>query len=131
MFKLLLLFICVPLGELYLLLLLGRYIGALNTVLIVILTGVIGGYLTRREGLSTLRKIREKLSKSKLPGGELLDGAFILISGVLLITPGIITDLLGFLGLVPLTRKVMKRIVLKRLKRAIESGQISVYIKRT
>jgi UPF0716 protein FxsA len=92
--KLLVLFIAVPLVELYLLLLVGRVIGALYTILIVVLTGGLGGFLAKREGLAVLRRVRERLNAGERPGGELLDGAIILVAGALLITPGMVTDFL-------------------------------------
>lgn len=129
LFKLLGLFVLVPLVELYLLLLVGRAIGALYTVMLVVLTGILGGYLARREGLSVLRKIRAKLQASGIPESELLDGAIILVAGALLITPGMATDLLGLLGLFPLTREFLKRLVTGRLKRSLSRGTIDVKLK--
>jgi UPF0716 protein FxsA len=127
--RLLVLFVAVPLVELYLLLLVGRAIGSLWTVLIVVLTGILGGYLARREGLAVLRRIQEKLEVGELPGGELLDGAIILISGALLITPGMVTDALGLLGLFPLTRIFFKKIATKRLQRLVHQRAIDVEFK--
>ena len=129
LFKLLALFVAVPLVELYLLLLVGRVIGALWTVLIVVLTGILGGFLARREGLAVLRRVGEKLDAGELPGGELLDGAIILVSGALLITPGMVTDLLGVLGLLPITREWLKQITTRRFRRMVESGTIDVEFK--
>jgi len=127
--KLLVLFIAVPLVELYLLILVGQVIGALWTVLIVVLTGILGGFLAKREGLAVLRRVREKLDAGELPGDELLDGAIILVSGALLITPGMVTDFLGLLGLLPLTRKWFKRIVTKRFQRLVNHRAIDVEFK--
>jgi UPF0716 protein FxsA len=129
LFKLLALFIIVPLVELYLLLLVGRMIGALYTILIVVLTGILGGYLAKREGFAVLGRVRGRLEAGELPGGELLDGAIILVSGALLITPGMVTDFLGLLGLLPLTRKWFKRIVTKRFQRLVNHGAIDVEFK--
>lgn len=128
--KFFIVFISVPLIELFLLIEVGKLIGALNTALLVAITGVIGGYLAKREGLSCLYTIRSKLDSGALPGQELIDGAFILVSGTLLITPGIITDALGLLGLVPATRKfltnwVTKKFV-KKFKKKAEKDYISV-----
>lgn len=129
LFKLLALFVAVPLVELYFLLLVGRVIGAPWTVLIVVLTGILGGFLARREGLAVLRRVGEKLDAGELPGGELLDGAIILVSGALLITPGMVTDLLGVLGLLPITREWLKQITTRRFRRMVESGTIDVEFK--
>lgn len=125
-FKLLALFVIIPLGELYLLLLVGRAIGAVYTVLIVILTGMVGGYLARREGLAVLGRVRERLDAGELPGGELLDGAIILVAGALLITPGMVTDLLGLWGLLPPTRGWLRRRVTRRLQQSVRRGAIDV-----
>jgi len=124
--RLLVLFIIVPLIELYLLLLVGHLVGALWTLLIIVLTGCLGGYLARREGFSVLRRIREGLDMGELLRGELLDGAVILISGALLITPGMVTDFLGLLGLLPLTRRWLRRIATRRFHRMTEDGVIDV-----
>ncbi|MFQ6090741.1 MAG: FxsA family protein [Candidatus Bipolaricaulia bacterium] len=128
-FKLLAVFVAVPLVELYLLLLVGRVIGAFWTVLIVVLTGVLGGFLAKREGLAVLRRVRERLDGGELPGDELLDGAIILISGALLITPGMVTDLLGLLGLLPLTRRWFKQMATRRFRRSVRRGAIDVEFK--
>lgn len=116
--KFFILFISVPLIELYLLFEVGKLIGLLNTILLVVITGMIGGYLAKREGLSCLSNIREKLDSGFLPGSELLDAGFILASGALLITPGIITDALGFLGLTPFSRRFLKRWIKKKFKKS-------------
>jgi UPF0716 protein FxsA len=129
LFRLLALFIVVPLVELYLLLLVGRAIGPLFTILIVVLTGILGGYLARREGLVVLRKIRGRLQAGGIPESELLDGAIILVSGALLITPGMATDLLGVLGLFPLTRKFFRRLATRRFQRSVSQGTIDVEFK--
>ncbi len=129
LFNLLALFVAVPLIELYLLLLVGRAIGALYTIMIVVLTGILGGYLARREGLFVLGRVREKLDAGELPGGELLDGAIILVSGALLITPGMATDFLGLLGLFPLTRQFFKRLGTRRFQRSVSRGTIDVEFK--
>lgn len=127
--KLLVLFTAVPLIELYLLLLVGRVIGALWTILIVVLTGGLGGLLAKREGLAVLRRVRERLDGGELPGDELLNGAIILVAGALLITPGVVTDFLGLLGLLPPTREWFKRIVTKRFQRLVDHGAIDVEFK--
>lgn len=127
--KLLVLFTAVPLVELYLLLLVGRVIGALWTILIVVLTGGLGGLLAKREGLAVLRRVRERLDGGELPGDELLDGAIILVAGALLITPGVVTDFVGLLGLLPLTREWFKRIATKRFQRLVDQGAIDVEFK--
>lgn len=127
--KLLVLFTAVPLVELYLLILVGQVIGALWTVLIVVLTGILGGFLAKREGLAVLRRVREKLDAGELPGDELLDGAIILVSGALLITPGMVTDFLGLLGLLPLTRRWFRQIATRRFQQSVRRKTIDVEFK--
>ena len=97
-------FILVPLIELYILLEVGAIIGSGWTFLIIIATAVIGTRLVRQQGLSTWNQIQQELAQGKLPAQSLFDGICILISGVLLITPGFMTDILGLLLLTPVFR---------------------------
>lgn len=110
-----LLFIVLPFVELTLLLRIGSEIGALNTIGIVIATGVIGGYLAKREGIAVWRRFQAKLAQGAPPNDELLDGVIVLASGALLITPGVITDAIGLLGLFPPTRMLIKKQLRKRV----------------
>ncbi|HSG49226.1 MAG TPA: FxsA family protein [Longimicrobiales bacterium] len=103
--RLALLFIVIPLVELALLIQVGRAVGLLPTILLVLATGVGGAALARREGLRTLAAIQAELARGALPGASLLDGAAVLFGGTLLLTPGILTDLLGFTLLLPATRR--------------------------
>ena len=107
--RLLLLFTIVPLVELYLLISLGRVIGVGATVLIVIATGALGAFLTRIEGLRVLRRVQDELAEGRVPTERLLDGLLILIAGAVLLTPGLLTDLLGFFLLAPPGRKLVRR----------------------
>jgi UPF0716 protein FxsA len=113
--RLLLLFTVVPLVELFLLVKLGTVIGIGPTVLIVICTGVLGAWLARWQGLGVLRRVSEDLAEGRLPADALIDGLLILIAGAVLLTPGLITDALGFLLLVPQGRAVVRRTVAARL----------------
>ncbi|MFA5087784.1 MAG: FxsA family protein [Candidatus Omnitrophota bacterium] len=121
---LILLFTFVPAVELMVLIKVGGHIGALNTVFIIFLTGITGAYLARLQGFLVLRKIQENLQAGIMPTDEMLDGVLILAGGILLLTPGFITDTLGFLLLVPLTRSFIKKILHRKLDRMISSGQI-------
>jgi UPF0716 protein FxsA len=107
-FRLIFLFTALPLIEIYLLIKVGNAIGYLATALIVVGTGVVGAMLARREGLSVLRRMREKLREGQMPAEELIDGAILLVSGALLLTPGIVTDVVGLAGLIPLFRRGVK-----------------------
>ena len=121
---LILLFTVVPAVELALLIKVGQYIGVLSTLAIIIFTGVLGAYLARLEGFLTLRRIQEDLSQGRMPTDKLFDGVLILCSGVLLLTPGFLTDLLGFMGLVPLTRNLLKKWLKKKIEEMISKGEV-------
>ena len=124
---LLLLFIIVPIVELMLLIKVGTYIGALNTVSIVIGTGVLGAILAKLEGLKTLQGIQRDLELGILPSERLLDGFFIFVGGLLLLTPGFATDILGFLLLVPYTRSFAKAWILYKFRNMIEKGEAAFF----
>ena len=102
----------------------GGAIGALSTILIVIGTALLGVYLARLEGLRTLRQINHSLSQGVLPAEELVDGLFIFTGGVLLITPGVLTDFLALLLLIPFTRTYIKRWLRRRFDRMAASGNV-------
>ena len=114
MFKLLvLLFICIPLIEIYLLIQIGAQIGALPTLGLIVLTALIGAFLLRIQGLATLAKIRQSMDQGELPAGSLIEGLILLIAGVLLLTPGFFTDALGFVCLIPQARQWLVRILIQ------------------
>jgi UPF0716 protein FxsA len=103
--RLVLLFVFVPLVELALLVWIGERVGLLPTVALVVLTGITGAALARQQGLSTLRRFQASLAEGRPPHGELLEGLLILIAGAVLLTPGMLTDLVGFALLVPPLRR--------------------------
>lgn len=121
LFRLLLLFVLVPLVELYLLLRLGGLIGAGPTLAIVIVTGILGGVMARMQGFAVLRRIRDNLNAGTLPTNPLIDGLFVLAGGLLLLTPGLLTDVAGFLALLPPTRELFKRWIKRRFQRILDS----------
>lgn len=106
------LFVVVPLLELYLIIKVGSLIGAFWTVLLVLVTAVIGIRLLRHQGLSTLARARQNMARGVLPASEMLEGMLLAIGGAFLITPGFITDTLGFLCLIPATRRALVRYLL-------------------
>jgi|ETNmetMinimDraft_23_1059889.scaffolds.fasta_scaffold69688_3 UPF0716 protein FxsA len=110
---LLLLLLSVPLLEIYLLISIGRVIGAGTTVFVVVLTAVIGAWLLRLQGLQTLRRVQSAADKGELPAVELVEGLMLLICGVLLLTPGFFTDAVGFVALVPGIRRHLAEALLK------------------
>ena len=124
---LILIFVLTPIIELFLLIELGRVIGTWNIIFIVVVTGVVGAMLAKSQGLSVLRGMQMDLMNGILPADRLFDGALVLVGGVLLITPGVITDLLGFILLIPFTRAGVKKVLKKWLKRKFRSGEIQVH----
>lgn len=111
---LLALFLLIPVTEIYVLIQVGGVIGALPTVLLVVLTAVIGAVLLRAQGFSTLQRVQASMAQGRLPAVELMEGVVLLLCGALLLTPGFVTDTLGFLGLVPALRRRAVEAVLKR-----------------
>jgi len=99
--RMLLLFVFLPMVELYLLIMLGSRIGAMPTIGLIVFTGVLGATLARQQGLSVLSKIQREMASGKPPTQELVEGALIVVGGIVLLTPGIITDLFGFSLLIP------------------------------
>ena len=128
--RLILLFTIIPLIELYLLIQVGRYLGSFQTIMIVLITGIIGGLLARSQGLSVQRQIRVDLQNGIIPTDSLIDGFFILIAATLLITPGMITDVFGFILMIPFCRGWLKKRVKEILKRKFESGKFQYYSNR-
>jgi len=122
--RLLLLFVLVPALELVLLIEIGRLIGTLPTIALILLTGIVGAFLVRRQGVQVLSRIRTQFQTGQLPADPIFDGAIILVAGAFLMTPGVLTDALGFLCLIPATRGWMKRTIRSRIDRAIRSGQV-------
>ncbi|MFQ5508981.1 MAG: FxsA family protein [Leptospirillia bacterium] len=125
--KLILLFTLLPLAELYLLIEVGQVIGGLNTVALVLLTGVGGAYLARMEGIRTLFRAQENLQAGIMPAEEMIDGLLIFAAGAVLITPGIITDCMGLLILFPPTRRYFKIWLRKQFDRAVSRNTIYIH----
>ena len=124
---LILLFVTVPLIEMGILIEVGKRIGTFPTVFVVVVTGIIGATLARYEGLGVIKRIHKKISSGMIPSDSLMDGLLILIAGALLITPGLLTDITGFLFLVPAFRLIIKRQVSKKIKEKIDRAHIKVY----
>lgn len=126
--RLLILFIAVPLIELALLLRIGQSMGLVPTVALVVVTGIAGAALARREGLRTLMQIRSDLSSGRFPAARLLDGAMILVAAGLLLTPGVLTDAFGLLLLLPAGRGLFRARLAGRMRRLVEDGRSNVTI---
>ncbi len=107
-----LLFLIIPIIEIYLLIQVGSVIGAFYTILLIILTAIAGAFLLRIQGLATLRRVQEAVAMGKVPAMELLEGLMLLVGGALLLTPGFFTDALGFICLIPTLRQGIIRLFL-------------------
>lgn len=128
MLRLLLLFTVVPAIELALLIEIGSRIGTLPTIALIVLTGVVGAALARWQGITVLRQMQLETAEGRLPAASLIDGVIILIAAALLVTPGILTDAVGFLLLIPLTRAGIRRLMRRWLERALREGRANVMI---
>ncbi|PIE00790.1 MAG: exlusion protein FxsA [Thiothrix nivea] len=109
------LFFIIPLIEIYLLIQVGGVIGVLPTILLVVLTAVIGAFLLRQQGLSTLARFQRSMAQGEVPATALLEGVMLLLGGALLMTPGFFTDAIGFACLLPFSRKWLANAMLSRV----------------
>jgi len=119
--------ILVPLLELYILIKIGGYLGAFQTVALVVFTALLGIVIVRLQGLRTLQKIRQSLSQGIVPAEELVDGVLIFVGGILLIIPGVLTDLFALVLLIPYTRTIFKRWLRRRFDRMIATRNIRLH----
>ncbi|MEK8018220.1 MAG: FxsA family protein [Candidatus Parabeggiatoa sp.] len=104
---LLVLFIFVPIFEIYLFITVGSFLGALPTIFLVIFTAILGAYLLRRQGLATIQKAQATMEQGQIPATALFEGILLLIGGALLLTPGFFTDTIGFMCLIPKVRQLL------------------------
>jgi len=125
-FKLFLIFAVIPLIELGILIKIGTVIGTLNTIMLVILTAAIGAYMVRMEGIGVLSRIQQSMQDGQFPAEELINGAMVLVAGALLLTPGVFTDLIGFLMVIPVSRNVIKKLIKQYIEKKISSGDIHI-----
>ena len=121
-------FVIVTLLEIYVLISVGDSIGALSTILLVIITALIGSALLKQQGWSTMAKAQNAIANGKTPAFEMMEGVVILISGVLLLTPGFITDTLGLLGLMPWSRAYFIDRILSKNAEKVFSQNNTVFI---
>ncbi len=124
--KLFLAFTLIPIIELYLLIEIGTIIGALNTVILVIATGFAGAWLARLQGMQTMIRVRSSLQQGIMPTEELMDALLIFMAGIVLLTPGFITDAAGLLLLIPETRNHFKRFLRYKFDRWIQNQNIHI-----
>ena len=111
------LFLLVPLAELYVILQVGQAFGALNTIALLIIISAVGAWLVKREGMSVWRRFQRQVEAGAVPGREIADGVMILFAGALLMSPGFLTDLLGIALLLPPVRAVVRTAVMTRAAR--------------
>ena len=119
-------FIIMPIIELAVLLKLNEYAGLVNTIAIVIITGFVGAFLARAQGIMVLAQIRRDMVEGRMPAPRLMDGVMILIAGVLLITPGLITDTAGFILLIPAVRATVRAWLGRKLEGKLRGGTANI-----
>ncbi len=123
-FKLFLAFTLIPVAEIYLIIKLGGFLGAFNTVAIIILTGFVGATLARMQGLETMLRVRQSLQQGLVPAEEMVDALLIFIAGIVLLTPGFITDAAGLLLLFTPSRFYIKRFLRRKFDQWNKDGRI-------
>jgi UPF0716 protein FxsA len=114
--KLFLAFTIIPVVEIYLLIQIGSAFGVFTSIALVVFTGFLGAYLARIQGLQTLFRIQESLKEGRMPSGELFDALLIGVAGLVLLTPGFLTDTVGFVLLIPSTRNAIKAWLQSKIK---------------
>jgi len=124
--KLFLAFTLIPMLELYLLIKIGTVMGALNTLALVILTGFAGAYLARMQGLQTMLRVRSQIQQGVMPAEDLIDAVIIFAAGIVLLTPGLLTDIAGLLLLYPTSRFHFKRWLRKKFDQLIQDPNVTI-----
>lgn len=119
---LLVLFIVIPIAELYVIVQVAGGIGVLETIGLLIVVSVVGAWLVKREGMSVLRKVQQELGQGNVPTKQLVDGALILFAGALMLTPGFVTDSAGVLLLLPPTRIVVRNVLISRFNTRVRAS---------
>lgn len=124
-FILLLLFVALPAAEIWLLIQVGSSIGVVQTILVVLFTGVAGAYLAKMEGLAVIRNIQKASMEGRIPGNEMISGLLVFAGGLLLLTPGFITDIMGILMIFPPTRALIVIFIKKYFEKKMTAGTAS------
>lgn len=127
---LIVLFIAVPAIELWGLISIGNVIGGWSTVALVILTGIVGAWLAKQQGIQVVRNVQFQLSRGQMPTESLIDGALVLAGGIMLLFPGFFSDVIGILLLLPYTRLIVRHLIKKWLWSMISSGKIQLLFRR-
>jgi len=123
---LLIFFIVAPACEIGVLLLSGKTIGVLPTVLLIILTGFVGAYLAKRQGIQAVRNLQKEIQYGRIPSNAILDAMAILVGGIMLLTPGFISDIVGLFLLFPITRNWIKPFLIQFIKKWIDKHTIHI-----
>lgn len=110
--------------ELYLLFQVGGAIGGFNTIMLIVVTGIVGAALAKSQGLSILTKIQTQMNRGELPADQIVQGLMVFAGGLLLVTPGIVTDIVGFLLVIPGSRHLLMDFVKKAMENAMKSGNV-------
>lgn len=124
------LFIGLPVVELALLIKLHSIVGLAPTILLVLITGIAGAALVRRQGIAILFSIQREMAAGNLPAPQMIDGIMVLVAGALLVTPGLITDGAGFALLIPVVRTYIRGWLRKKLEKKVRDGYIQVHVDR-
>jgi UPF0716 protein FxsA len=122
LWALVLIFILVPIAELYLIYLVGDAIGVWQTLLLLAADSVLGSLLLRSQGRSVWKRFNDALATGRMPHREVVDGVLVIFGGAFLITPGFLTDILGLILFIPPTRSAVRRLVMRRIGRRVEVG---------
>jgi UPF0716 protein FxsA len=117
-----LVFIVVPLVELYVIVQVGQEIGVLATILLLFVVSIVGAWLARHEGFVVFQRVRERVERGEVPGKELVDGMLVMLGGVLLLSPGFVTDVVGILLLFPPTRVAARTFLRRRFRVQVLGG---------
>ena len=120
-----LLFVVLPVVEIYVLIQIGQTIGAWWTILLLIADGILGSWLMKREGTRALRALQQALTAGRMPARELADGALILVGGTLLLTPGFVSDIAGLVCVLPFTRPLVRGVLVRFLTRRFVAGTVA------
>lgn len=123
---LLIFFIVAPACEIGVLLLSGKTIGVLPTVLLIILTGFVGAYLAKKQGMQAVRNLQKEIQYGRIPSNAILDAMAILVGGIMLLTPGFISDIVGLFLLFPITRNWIKPFLIQFIKKWIDKHTIHI-----
>ena len=109
----------IPVAEIFFIIRVARDLGVLETIGLLVAVSVVGAWLVRRSGLGVLRQIQERLARGEIPGKELVDGLLILVGGILMLTPGFLTDAVGLLLLIPPTRLAVRSLLIRRYSKRL------------